>query len=196
VPEESRTPQFPNIFLTLVSIVVALGIEHLLGHFSEQFVAAAPGTKGLVVAQGITMFVVIGAVWISYATLVMTTRWEPKFEDFYVPLLILSLLYFTILAIGTHLTGWFFMVSVGWAFAGLSQRFNLPQGEGAHMDPKTPEGRRAIWTLLGLSALSFVAGLASLFGAMNSTAATVIVSVTAVIQLLGSWLALQWWRST
>ena len=64
------------------------------------------------------------------------------------------------------------------------------------MDPKTKEGRRAIGTLFGLSALALVAGVSSLLGAMNQTAATVLVSVMAAVQLLQAWLALQWWRST
>ena len=193
--EGSASSRFPNVFLTLVSIIVALGIEHLLGHVSEQFAASVAAQRALVVAQGVTMFLAIGGIWISYATMVMATTWEPRFQDFYVPLAILAVLYFAILSIGTNQTAWFFLIFVGWLNGGLGQRFNLPDAEEARMQPTSPHGRRASQSLLFLAAVAFISGLASWLGVLGTAGAAAVAALLAVVQLTSAWLAYQWWRA-
>jgi hypothetical protein len=192
--QESKATQFPTVFLTLVSIVVALGIENLLGHVGAQFGDAPPDIKPLIVAQAVTIFLVVGAIWISYASMLMTTRWDPRFEDFYAPLAILALLYFAIQAIGTNQTAWFFLTSFGWCNAGLGIWFRDPAAEESRMH-REPDGWRAIVCVLGLGVLAFVSGVASLLGAMGSTAAAVVVSLMAAAQLLGAWFHFRWLRA-
>ena len=187
--------RFPNVFLTLVSIIVALGIEHLLGHVVERFGESDSAHRVLVVAQGVTMFLVIGAIWISYATMVMATTWEPRFQDFYVPLAILAVLYFAILSIGSNPTAWFFLISLGWLNGGLGYRFNLPEAEEARLKPSSPYGRRASRSLLLLAAVAFASGVASWVGLLSTTAAIGVATFLAVLQLLSAWLAYQWWRA-
>ena len=123
--EDSRPPAFGSIFLTLVSIVVALGIEQLLGHVAAQIATVSGAHAFLVVMQGVTMFFVVGSIWIAYATQVMVAAWEPRFQDFFVPLFILSLLYFAISAIGSSGPAWFYLVALGTANAAIGQRFGL-----------------------------------------------------------------------
>ena len=152
--DDNRFTAFPNVFLTLISIVVALGIEQLLGHVSAQFSEAAGATRFLVVAQGVTMFVVVGAIWMGYATQVMLGAWEPRFQDFFAPLLILSLFYFGISAIGTSGPAWFYILALGFATAGFLQRFDYPRAIAARLKPNSPEGRRSIYCLFSLSLLT------------------------------------------
>ena len=70
--EDFKPAAFSNVALTLISIIVALGIEHLLGHISTQISDADGTIRFLVAAQGVTTFLTIGAIWIAYASTLMT----------------------------------------------------------------------------------------------------------------------------
>lgn len=189
-----KSASFASIFLTLVSIVVALGIEQLLQHVSESFGEASPSARPLIVAQSVTMFLVVGAIWISYASMLMLGTWDPRFEDFYAPLAILTLLYFAIQAIGTNQAAWFVLTAVGWGFAGLSQWFRFPTGEESRMHERR-DGWRSILCLLGLSVAGLACGVASLLGALGTAAAAVVVAFQALGQLASAWLHFRWLRT-
>ncbi len=81
--EDFKPAAFSNVALTLISIIVALGIEHLLGHIGDQISGAGGTARFLVAAQGVTTFLTIGAIWIAFATMLMTAAWEPRFQDFF-----------------------------------------------------------------------------------------------------------------
>jgi hypothetical protein len=193
--EDLRSGAFPSVFLTLISIVIALGIEQLLGHVSVQIAGTTGVARFLVAAQGVAMFLVVGSIWIAYATQVMAAVWEPRFQDFFVPLFILTLLYFSISAIGTNKTAWFYLVAAGWAFAALAQRFTFPEPTAARLKPNSPEARRSILCLLTLSVLAALGGVATQTGVLGATASAVWVCVLAAIQLLQAWLQFRWWRA-
>ena len=194
--EEPQPVAFPTVALTLVSIVIALGIEHLLGHISV-LVSDATGTNRLLIAlQGATTFVTVGAVWIAYATQLMTAAWVARLQDFFAPLLILSLLYFWISAIGTSGPAWFYLATIGWAVAAYGQRFGQPHEVAARMHPDSPENRRNFSSLVGLCLLGASGGIANQLGAMNSTGAVALVSLLFAVQLLHVWFLYRTWRAS
>ena len=194
--EESKPAAFSNVALTLISIIVALGIEHLLGHISVQISNADGITLFLVAAQGVTTFLCIGAIWIAYATMLMTAAWQPRFQDFFAPLLILSLLYFWISAIGAGGPSWFYLATIGWALAVPGNRFGLPDAVAVRWKPGTAESRPSMLSHVALCLLAAGGGAATQIGALGGAGAAVLVSLMAVVQLFGAWFHFQWWRST
>jgi hypothetical protein len=190
-----KAAAFSNVVLTLISIIIALGIEHLLGHVSALLPEADRARAFLVAAQGVTTFLVIGAIWLAYATQLMTAGWEPRFRDFYSPLLILSLLYFWISAIGTNGPSWFYFSTVGFGVAAFESRFGLPDPVAERLKPRSPIASRSTLSLFGLCLLALGAGAATQFGAFGTTGATVIVCVMGVVQLFTAWSQYRWWRA-
>lgn len=193
--EDSKSVGFPSVFLTLISIVIALGIEQLLGQVSTQLAGAAGVARFLIAAQGVTMFLTIGAIWIAYATMVMAGAWEPRFQDFFVPLFILSLLYFGILAIGTSGPAWFYLMALGTINAAVVQRFDFPRAVTARLRSSSPEGRRNIYCLVACSLLSAVGGVTTQLGALDVTGSAALVSILAAVVFLQAWFQFQWWRA-
>jgi hypothetical protein len=193
--EESKPATFSNVALTLISIVVALGIEHLLGHIGDQISDAEGTARFLVAAQGVTTFLAIGAIWIAFATMLMTAAWEPRFQDFFAPLLILSLLYFWISAIGASGPSWFYIATIGWAIPVYGNRFGLPEAVASRWRPRSAEARPLILSHVALCLLAAGGGAATQMGALGGAGAAVLVSLMAVVQLLGAWFHFQWWRS-
>ena len=193
--EDSKPAAFSNVALTLISIIVALGIEHLLGHISTQISDADGTTRFLVAAQGVTTFLTIGAIWIAYASMLMTAAWQPRFQDFFAPLLILSLLYFWISAIGASGPSWFYFAMLGWAIAVYGNRFGLPKPVASRWRPRSAEARPFMLTHVTLCVLAAGGGAATQIDALGGVGATALVSLMAVVQLLAAWLHFQWWRS-
>jgi hypothetical protein len=190
-----KPAQFSNVVLTIVSIIIALGIEHLLGHVSARIAVADGTTDFLIAAQGATVFLVIGAIWVNYAGQLMTSGWEPRFQDFFAPLLILAMLYFMISAIGTGGPEWFYLAAFSWATAATGFRYTHPKEVAERAKPDSAEGRIAFGCHLSLCALALVGGIATQIGALNEPAAVALVSVMGVGQLLGAWFRFKWWRA-
>ena len=193
--EDFKPAALSNVSLTLISTIVALGIEHLLGHISIQISDADGTTRFLVAAQGVTTFLTIGAIWIAYASTLMTAAWQPRFQDFFAPLLILSLLYFWISAIGASGPSWFYFAMLGWAIALYGNRFGLPEPVASRWRPRSAEARPFMLTHVALCVLAAGGGAATQIGALGGAGATVLVSLMAVVQLLGAWFHFQWWRA-
>jgi hypothetical protein len=193
--EEFKPAAFSNVSLTLISIIVALGIEHLLGHISVQISDADGTTRFLVAAQGATTFLAIGAIWVAFATMLMTAAWQPRFQDFLAPLLILSLLYFWISTIGAGGPAWFYLAMLGWAIALYGTRFSLPKNVASRLRPRSAEARPLMLSYVALCLLAGGGGVATQIGALGGAGATVLVSLMAVVQLLGAWFNFQWWRA-
>ena len=193
--EDFKPEKFSNVVLTLISIIVALGIEHLLGHISAQFSDADGTTRFFVAAQGVTTFLTIGAIWIAYASMLMTAAWQPRFQDFFAPLLILSLLYFWISEIGASGPSWFYFAMLGWAIAVYGNRFGLPKPVASRWRPRSAEARPYMLTHVALCVLAAGGGAATQIGLLGGAGATVLVSLMAVVQLLGAWFHFQWWRA-
>ena len=193
--EDFKPAAFSNVALTLISIIVALGIEHLLGHISTQISDADGTIRFLVAAQGVTTFLTIGAIWIAYASMLMTAAWQPRFQDFFAPLLILSLLYFWISAIGASGPSWFYFAMLGWAIALYGTRFSLPKTVASRLRPRSAEARPLMLSYIALCLLAVSGGVATQIGALGGAGTTVLVSLMAVVQLLGAWFHFQWWRA-
>jgi hypothetical protein len=193
--EDFKPAAFSNVSLTLISIIVALGIEHLLGHISTQISDTDGTTRLLVAAQGVTTFLTIGAIWIAYASMLMTAAWLPRFQDFLAPLLILSLLYFWISAIGASGPSWFYIATIGWAIPLYGNRFGLPEAVASRWRPRSAEARPLMLSHVALCLLAAGGGAATQIGALGGAGAGVLVSLMAVVQLLGAWFQFKWWRS-
>jgi len=187
---------FSSVILTLVSIVVALAIEQLLTHASEQLELASGSGRLLIVAQGLTMFLVSGAIWTTYVTMIMTASWAPRFQDFFAPLVILGALYVGIRMIGVSDPLWFCVAGLGWANAFAGQRLALPPEVAERMKPDSALAWRAHGTNLVLFVLAMVGALTVHLGAANDTAAAVLVFFLAGIQLLAAWFQYAWWRAS
>ena len=193
--EGTQPASFSNVMLTLTSIIIALGIEHLLGHMTVQF-PESHGTGRLVIAaQGVTTFVAIGAIWLAYATLLMTAPWPARFEDFFAPLLILALLYFWISAIGTNTPAWFYIGAVGWGVAFVGNRFSLAPNVAERLNPHSSIAQRSHAGSLGLCIVSAAGGAASQAGVLGPIGALVLISAFALVQMCSAWFHLQWWRA-
>ncbi len=152
--EDSEPATFSNVALTLISLVIALGVEHLLEHVSLR-VSEADGEGSVpVIAQGVFTFLTICVIWISYAAQLMAAAWKPQFQDFLNPLFFLCLLYFWISAIGAAGPSWFYLATVASALAFYGHRFGLPEAVALRLVPSSVAARPFLVTQLGL--FSFV----------------------------------------
>jgi hypothetical protein len=193
--EDSTPVTFSNVALTLISIIIALGIEHLLDHISVVFPEADASTQLLIVFQGATTFLTICSIWITYATQLMTAPWKPQFQDFFVPLLILTLLYFWISAIGSPGPAWFYMATVGSGISLIGNRFGLPEAVAIRLVPSSEIARPFFLNHLALLFLGAGGGTANLAGVLDSVDATILIALMATLQLLGAWFQFRWWRA-
>jgi hypothetical protein len=193
--EDSRPATFSNVALTLISLVIALGVEHLLEHVSLRISEADSTTSVLVVAQGVATFLTIGVIWISYASQLMTAAWKPQFQDFLNPLFFLSLLYFWISAIGAGGPSWFYLSTVASAIALYGHSFGLPKAVALRLVPSSAGARPFLLSQLGLFLLAGGGGIATHVGALSAIGATIPISLMAVVQLLSGWFLFQWWRA-
>jgi hypothetical protein len=187
---------FGNVALTLISLVIALGVEHLLEHLSFQLSEADGTASVLIIAQGVTTFLTIGVIWISYATQLMTAAWKPQFQDFLNPLFFLALLYFWISAIGSDGPAWFYLSTVSSAIALYGHSYGLPPAVALRLVPSSAAARPFLVSQLGLLLLAGGAGLATQVGDLNAIGATIPISLMAIVQLLGGWFLFQWWRDS
>jgi hypothetical protein len=194
--EEPRPASFSNVALTLISLVIALGIEHLLEQVTARSSGANVATVSLIVAQGTATFLTIVGIWISYATQLMTAAWKPAFQDFLNPLLILTILYFWISTIGDSGPAWFYFSTVGSAIALYGHRFDLPKVVALRLGPSSVAARPFFITQLSILLLATGGGIASQVGALDTLPATILISLIAVDQLLCAWFHVKWWRST
>lgn len=193
--EDSEPAAFSSVALTLISIIIALGIEHLLGHISERLPTADTQTRILIAAQSAATFLTICAIWITYATQLMTAAWKPQFQDFYVPLLILCLLYFWISTIGDASPWWLYLSSVGSGIALYGNRFGLPETVARRMVPGSAAARPHLLTVVSLFLAGVGGGVATHVGALSVPKGTILISLMAVGQLVGAWFQFRWWRS-
>ena len=146
--EDSRPVTFSNVALTLISLVIALGIEHLLEHVTARISEADDATAVLIAAQGVATFLTIVGIWVSYVTQLMTAAWTPKFQDLLNPLLMLAILYIWISTIGAGGASWFYLSTLGSAIALYGHRFDLPEADGSSYSSgqqSPPSGARD-WT--------------------------------------------------
>jgi len=188
---QQKEQPFPTIYLTLVSIVIALGLEHLLNHVF----ALEPGgvERYLVLVQAVAMFLVLATIWLIYAVLMMAAPWSPRFQDFFAPLLLLVLLYFTIAAIGSSAHAWFYLVGIG-SLAGAvvaHQNFHVASVDKSIDANATP----ILVCHIGLSILGFGSGIAVQVGLAASVGSTILGGIFGAGQLLGAWLVFRWWHA-
>ena len=84
---------------------------------------------------------------------------------------------------------------LGWAIALYGNRFGLPEPVALRWRPRSAEARPFILAHVALCALAAGGGAATQIGALGGAGATVLVSLMAVVQLLGAWFHFQWWRA-
>lgn len=103
--EKALARQFPMLYITLVSIVIALAVERLLGHVSDLGLRA--DFASLIVILQCAQFILITAVfwWVS-TRWVSTIPWKFSFFDSASMLMMLIGLDLMRAAVGTNFSNW------------------------------------------------------------------------------------------
>lgn len=113
--ESQLKQQFPAVYVTLISIIVALAVERLfsrLGSFGMPL--GGDGAALLVWLQAFAVFQLAVCMWFLASLFVITFRWVLRFSDSVGPFALLFLLNLLISSIGAETAHhWLYLAGVG-----------------------------------------------------------------------------------
>ena len=181
--EAALRKQFPTLYITLVSILIALAVEGLLGRLSSLSGDGSRAAVSLLVLQ-VSHFILIAATfwWIS-ARWVTTVPWRFGFFDGLTTILLLVAFHFVSQSIGLSIQQW--MVSFGVLAVGSSFAYRFNGRRGIEY---TERSRELAKLHLVPTSIAAATGLGLLLGALlmrgselGTTAGIVILVVTVAV---------------
>ena len=105
--------RWPQVLLTLTSIIQALALETLFSEITEERRAVLPGPEFLILwLQVSCVLLVIVVVWLFYAQVVMRLTWVPELDDTLSPFALGVSQFILVDTIGS--------AGIGWWIAGIS----------------------------------------------------------------------------
>jgi len=107
---------FPDVHITLMSIVMALGLENLISELRGLRGSGGLLDSALVWSQAFAVFAAIVTIWTGNSLGALTLRWSPRIWDLAGPLLILVLVNLAIAAIGAETCHLFLYVTAAASF--------------------------------------------------------------------------------
>ena len=109
---------FPGVYITLISIVVALAMENLVSELRGLRGSGSLLDTAIVWSQAFAVFAVVVTVWTGSSLGALTLRWLPRIFDLAGPLVLLVLINLGIAAIGAEAPHRFLYVAAAGSFLG------------------------------------------------------------------------------
>jgi len=189
------------VYLTLVSIIVALALEDLFSRVREIYSLVGPDATSVLLWLQITgAFCAALGVWVGYCHILITTRWILGIWDALSVLSLLVALFLINTTVGAANPGWwFFAVGIhalgggGILYVNLRRAMKEPDVVN---DALPAPNSWSFFHLVVSGCLTVIFGLAILSGVVGAFASTLFAAVTVV--LVASW-SIVWvnaWRKS
>jgi len=198
---ERATERFPNVLLTLVSIVQALALEVLWSSVEESPYLWSPEPGAWIGwLQVSALFLGIVVVWLFYSSLMMRLIWLPATRDSILPFLI-GVLEFSLAEMlePEHRALWFWLLAVlfvlcSWTSAATFRRARIDPRNQRYFENFDPYSVRSTYAPLGFCVVLTLSGLGTAVWGPESSVAGIGMLLTNVLFVLQILIIRSFWR--
>jgi hypothetical protein len=191
----------PSVYLTLVSIIVALALEDLFSLVRDMHAVAAPETGAVLLwLQIVGAFGAALGVWVGYCHILITTRWILGIWDALSVMSLLILLFAINTSVGAENPAWWFLAlgmhGLGGGIILYTNLYRASREPGVINDALPPPNSFTFYYMMCLGSLSVLFGLLVMTDAIGTLATTLCAAVTTVSFICWPFVWVHAWRKS